>query len=354
MSSPTQRTFTDDKRPDLEGYLRHTLGAERVEIHAAALLSGGAVQENWRLGVSVAGGSREGEHAWVLRTDALARLPVSLDRTAEFRVLSVAHSAGISVAEPLVDCADASILGAPFMILTAMPGTANARTLTRDPNLETWGADLAYALGTELARIHQIRPQSQAASDLGFLPRQLLPPAHAEVQRLRNLLDSASEARPALEYILNWLERHAPVTETTTLVHGDFRTGNFLVDDGTLSAILDWEFAHWGDPLEDLGWFCARGWRFGADDREAGGLAPRSAVLEGYRSVSGRTITAGDLVFWEILAAAKWAAIAVLQGDRYRTGGEDSLELVLTGLLPPEMELDALLQIEAAETQLPA
>ncbi|MEL6299775.1 MAG: phosphotransferase family protein [Pseudomonadota bacterium] len=347
-----RHTYHESKRGALEAAIRKRIGADAVSIADAERMSGGAVQENWRLAVTVDGGPFSGRNDWVLRTDARARLAVSLDRSGEYAVLEAAHAHGIRVAQPILEYPDASIIGAPFMIQRAMPGVAAARALVRDPALGDWGPALVEDLGRELARIHQIHPQSDAAARLGFLPRPMLPPARAEVHRLRGLLDTASEPRPALEYILNWLDTHAPVSHRHTLVHGDFRTGNLLIEDGQLSAVLDWEFAHWGDPAEDLGWFCARCWRFGNDHNEAGGLGPREAFVAGYRAVAGETYTASDLIYWEIMAAAKWAAIAVLQGDRYRRGGEDSLELVLTGLMPPEMELDALMQIETIETRL--
>jgi aminoglycoside phosphotransferase (APT) family kinase protein len=122
----------------------------------------------------------------------------------------------------------------------------------------------------------------------------------------------------------------------------DFRTGNYLVDDHALSGILDWEFAHWGDPDEDIGWFCAKCWRFGNIACEAGGIAGRESFLDAYQAASGRRPDPQRIHYWEIMAAAKWAAIALLQGDRYRKHGEASLELALTGLMVSELELEAL------------
>lgn len=345
--------FGEDRISAVAGFLSHALGADHVEISGADRLSGGAVQENWRLDVAVAGGPRAGEHRWVLRTDAAARLPVSLERTQEFRVLEAAFAAGVTVAEPIADCADASLIGAPFMVQAYVSGSAMARGLVRAPNLATWGPDLAHRLGRELAHIHAITPDSSAAGQLGFLSRPERPPAAIEVAKLTSVLATAGEARPALAYILAWLDKHAPQTGAVTLVHGDFRTGNYLVDKGQLTAVLDWEFAHFGDPAEDLGWFCARCWRFGNDDLEAGGIAERRHLLAGYESVRPLPVTRAGIAYWEILAAAKWAAIAVLQGDRYRKGGENSIELVLTGLMPAEMEFDALTQIETLSKSLP-
>lgn len=324
----------------LAAWLASAVSASHVDIRAAARLSGGAVQENWRLDVSVADGPLVGEHTWVLRTDAIARIAVSLDRAAEFKVLEAAHAAGVKVARPIARCAEASVIGSPFLVQAFVTGIAQARRLVRDPELPRFGETLARELGAELARIHAVSPETAPA--LGILPLPMRPPARAAVEMLRKSLDGASEPRPALEHILVWLDANAPERRPLALVHGDYRTGNYLVDAGRLAAVLDWEFAHWGDPHEDIGWFMARCWRFGADEREAGGIGSRRAFYDGYNSVAAEPLDEAVIGYWEVMAAAKWAAIAVLQGDRFRTGGEASIELALTGLMPAEMELDAL------------
>ena len=330
----------------LEEWARTALGATRVEIARAERLNGGAVQQNWRIDALVEGGEHAGAQRWALRTDAEASLTVSLDRTAEFGVVRAAHAAGVLVAEPIARCEDRDIIGAQFILQEYMVGEGQARRLTRDPDVGAWGPVVAYELGRELAKIHRIRSDR---ADLGFLPQPLLSPAKSEVARLRGALDKAAEARPALEYALTWLHDNDPGSDRLTLVHGDYRTGNYLVADGHLSAVLDWEFAHWGDPHEDIGWFSAKCWRFSGRHLAAGGIAPLRDFLEGYRSAAQHEIDESQLGYWQVLAAAKWAAIAVLQGDRYRIGGENSIELALTGLMVSELELEALDGIKALE-----
>lgn len=346
-----QRTFDPTRVPRLQDWLADRLGAEALEIGAPRMLSGGAVQENWRLSVTVTGGARAGRHDWVLRTDAVASLPVSLDRASEFAVLEAAHQAGVAVAEPIVRSDDASVIGASFLIQRYVSGVAQARLLVRDKDLMRRGSLIAAELGRELALIHTIRP---ASGRLAMLPIPVGSPALHEVQRYRAVLDRAGEPRPALEYALAWLAANAPPPVAPVLVHGDYRTGNLMVDGDRLSAVLDWEFSHWGDPDEDIGWLTAPCWRFGNTNLEAGGLAPLGAFLDAYEAAAARTVDRKRMAWWRILAAARWAAIAVLQGDRYRLGGEDSLEVVLTGLMAPEIELDALDGIEAYEAGRPA
>lgn len=333
----------------LEAWAAKATAAQKVEVARAEKLSGGAVQENWRIDVLVEGGLHAGAHRWALRTDAAASLAVSLDRTAEFGVVSAAHEAGVKVAAPIARCEDAGIIGAQFMIQAFVMGEGQGRRLTRDPHVDEWGPHVARQLGEELAKVHRIRPER---GGLGFLPQPMLSPAKSEVARLRAALDNAADPRPALEYVLTWLHDNDPGSDVLTLVHGDYRTGNYLVDEGDLAAILDWEFAHWGDPHEDIGWLTAKCWRFGQNAKAAGGIAPLAPFLEGYRSVAHNGIDESLLPYWQILAAARWAAIAVLQGDRYRLGGENSLELALTGLMVSELELECLDGIKSHEEAL--
>ena len=322
----------------------------RSTVTAAALLGGGAVQENWRIDVSVDGGPRAGTHTWVMRTDAAQRLSFSLDRETEFAVLKAAYASGVPVAEPIVRCNDADVIGRPFLIQAFVEGQAQARQIVRHPELAAFGDRLAAGLGRILAKIHAIVPPGR---DLSMLPIPMKPPAKVLVASLKVALAGASQTRPALEYALAWLDTHAPATPHVTLVHGDFRTGNYMLDGTKLSAILDWEFTHWGDPNEDIGWLCARCWRFGndADNQEAGGIGSRRALYDAYSLASGRKVDEAIIAYWEVMAAAKWAVIAILQGDRFLTGGETAIELALTGLMAPEMEFDALDGIAAIEAK---
>jgi aminoglycoside phosphotransferase (APT) family kinase protein len=339
MSATGPRTLDPGNLDPLARWLAGAVGARSLDIARAELLSGGAVQENWRIDVVIDGGPRAGAHSLVLRTDAVARLPMSLDRHRELACIRAAHQAGVMVAEPIAECADQSVIGAPFAVQRLLRGTAQGRRIVRDPHIARHGADLARQLGGQLARIHAIRPPHDG---LAFLAMPEPDAMSAGVGELRRALDKASVARPALEYVLAWLLANRPAPRATTLVHGDFRTGNYMVEHSRLAGILDWEFCHWGDPREDLGWFCARCWRFGNDALAAGGIAKREDLLAGYNAAADIPVADDELAYWEIFAAARWAAIALLQGQRFLTGGERSLELALTGLMPAEMELDAL------------
>jgi aminoglycoside phosphotransferase (APT) family kinase protein len=231
------------------------------------------------------------------------------------------------------------VIGREFFIMQRIRGIAAGHRLTREELLVPDGEALATALGANLARIHAIRPPCAELAELGSPPPA---PALATIAAYRAYLDTLSDSYPALEWGLRWCEVHAPIESEVTLIHRDYRTGNYLVDGGRLAAVLDWEFAGWGDPREDIGWFTARCWRFGANVREAGGIAGVEPFLRGYESVAGHRFTREELDYWQAMAHLRWAVIALQQAQRHSAGGERSLELALTGRIVHELEHELL------------
>src|SRR5580704_16404669 len=289
------------------------------------------------------GGRLAGAQRLVLRTDAATGLPSSLGRIEEFAVLKAAFAAGVTVPEPLFACSDKAVLGKPFFVMRRVQGSAAGRPITLDPALEAARPALADRLGRELARLQTITPPR---ADLAFLPPDAGPTG--QIAELRAYLDRHPNPRPVLEWALRWAEKHLPEPLPAVLCHRDFRTGNYLVDGTRLTAILDWEFAGWGDPDEDIGWLCCKGWRFGRLDREAGGIAERAHFYRGYESESGRRLDAERVRFWEIFANIRWAVIALQQSDRYLIGGARSLSTAITGRRATECELELLLLLDPA------
>ena len=291
----------------LSTFIGETTGAGSVEILELARLSGGAIQENWGLTVALTGGPWAGQHRWVLRKDAASSVAVSLGRKEEFALLRAADEAGVTVPKPLFLCEDISVLGTPFYIMVRIEGVALGPKVVKDTNLGGDREALTAQLGRELARIHSITPPRP---DLTFLDKAEGPPALRDIARYRAFLDEMEERRPALEWGLAWCADHLPEQHGTVLVHQDFRTGNYMLDDSGLTGILDWEFCAWGDPMSDLGWFCAQCWRFGRPDLEAGGIGSRETFYQSYEHESGRTVDREAVAFWEVMAHLRWAVIA--------------------------------------------
>jgi aminoglycoside phosphotransferase (APT) family kinase protein len=334
---------SDDRGASLARFLAVASGATACEITGLTPLSGGSIQENWGIDARFSGGRLDGDQRLVLRAAAATGVPSSLDRLQEFAVLQAAFGAGVTVPEPLFANADPSVFGKAFLIMRRASGTAAAHRITRDPALDPVLPAIAEGLGRELARIHTIRPPR---ADLGFLPPYEQSGPAQQIAVFRAYLDSHPAARPVLEWGIRWLEAHLPAPVPPVLCHHDFRTGNYLLDGAELTGILDWEFAGWGDPHEDIGWFCSKGWRFARLDREAGGIADRAPFYRGYENESGAVIDPLRVRFWEVLASVRWAVIALQQSDRHMLGGERSLDLALTGRRASECELEILMLLD--------
>ena len=212
-------------------------------------------------------------------------------------MLQAAFAAGVTVPEPLFASADPAVFGKPFLVMRRAAGSAAGHRITRDPALDPALPAIAERLGQELARIHAIRPPRP---DLGFLaPAEKTGPA-PQIAGFRAYLDRHPAPRPVLEWGMRWLETHLPAPLPPVLCHHDFRTGNYLLDGARLTGILDWEFAGWGDPHEDIGWFCSQGLALcparprSRRHRRARALLPRlrsaraARVIDPVGSASGR------------------------------------------------------------------
>lgn len=306
----------------------------RAQVRDISRLSGGAIQENWHLLLDIDGGDWPGSHDLVLRKDAPSGVSVSHGRAEEFALLKAAHKADVAVPTPCVLCEDPDVLGTPFFLMHRAEGSAAGHRLAKAGD----NPELVRSLGRNLARIHAITDDPSIA----FLDKPDGPPAESLIDGMRADLDALPDPHPVLEWGLSWLAANAPAPETPVLCHRDYRTGNYMVADGALTAILDWEFAAWSDPMEDIGWFTARCWRFGAPDREAGGIGEVEDFLEGYEAESGRIVDRALIGYWQVLATVRWAVIALQQADRFVSGGEQNLELALTAHIVPELEWDVL------------
>ncbi|NMT63157.1 phosphotransferase family protein [Marinobacter orientalis] len=328
-------------------FIARQTGARSARVIDFDKLSGGAIQDNFGLTLELEGGSRPGRQEFVVRQDAPSAVAESLSRPQEFRVLQAAFRAGVTAPEPLWLCEDPEVSERVFYVMTRAAGSASPRKLVKADFSKEQRRNIVRRLGAELARLHTVKPPQES---LAFLA---LPdpgnPALSRIALYRRYLKEIGEPHPVLEWALNWLEDHVPEAGPTVLCHCDFRTGNYMMDGDQLTAVLDWEFAAWSDPCEDLGWLCSRSWRFGADDREVGGVGDRQDLLEGYREVSGVELDPAKVSYWEVMALVRWAMIALQQARRHMSGEQRSLELALTGRMVAQMELDLLNQIQELE-----
>ena len=125
-------------------------------------------------------------------------------------------------------------------------------------------------------------------------------------------------------------------------MHGDYRIGNVIFGAEGVRSILDWELVHIGDPAEDLGWFCVRAWRFGSDDRPAGGIGTREELIASYQRAGGTGVDLDRVRFWEVFGNLKWAIICIVQAKTHLDGLVRSVDLAAIGRRTAETEIELL------------
>lgn len=341
--SDSQRTGEELQRA-VETFLGERTGGE-VKVRDLRPLFGGACQDNYRVDLELARGELAGPRRMVLRSDANRSLPGSLGRRDEFQVIEAAVAAGVRT--PRVHWLSEGLVraGKHAYFMDWAEGEAIGRRVVKHPELAKARETLPEALAAELARIHTVTRATTPGLplDRGQPPGS---PARAAIAFAHGMLEACREPHPAIELALRWLEDHLPPPGEETLVHGDFRVGNFLVGPEGLTAVLDWEFARFGDPMEDVSWLCVRDWRFGQLQLPAGGLARRERFYAAYQRASGRAVDPRRVHWWEVLGNVRWAVGSVMQGERYLSGEESDLELIAIARRAAEMEYEALRLIE--------
>ncbi|MBF6175344.1 phosphotransferase [Nocardia blacklockiae] len=249
---------------------------------------------------------------------------------AEAACLRAAAAAGVPV-PAVLDAADtAPGIEAPYLLMELVVGESIPRKLQRDPEFAPLRDRLAEELGEVLGRIHRT-----PLDTLGMLDDE------DPLDALERIYRDLDDPRPVVEMGLRWLRDHPPRPRPKALVHGDFRLGNFLVEPDGVRAVLDWELAHLGNPVEDLGWLCVRAWRFGAS-APVGGLGTREQLLDGYERATGVRPAAAELRWWEVFGTLKWLVLSMFQAERHHSGAERSLEFAAIGRRVCESEYDLL------------
>ena len=312
-------TETDDPRRALSGDLSAALGGASIsDLHR---LSGGASRETWRF-------DADGRPLVV----QVQRPGDERDMLLEADVVRVMRTQGVRVPEMIT--ARRLDDGAVCMVVAAVDGETIARKIQRDEQFATARQQLTVDLGAALAGVHKVDP-----SVVPGLERQ------DQLERYTEALDELGQPHPTFELVRNWLLDHRPAPTEPRIVHGDFRLGNVIVDGEGLAAVIDWELAHLGDPMEDLGWLCVKAWRFGSAPPVAG-LGSYDELFEAYEAAGGQPVDAEVVRWWEVLGTWKWGIMCVLQASAHLTGVSRSHELAAIGRRVCENEFDLFLALE--------
>lgn len=307
-----------------------------TDVPRLARLSGGASQETWSFSVT----SPAGETAWILRRAPLAmkgganRNTMAAGLETEAALLRLSTAAGVPVPEVGYVLAPEDGIGTGF-VMRHVPGETMPRKILREDRFAKAREVLAFQCGACLARIHSI--------PMDTLPPLRQAPGFAEVDAYRARYDEYGFPKPVFELAFRWLYDNPPSTSgQMALVHGDFRHGNLMIDENGLAAALDWELAHLGDPMEDLGWMCVNAWRFGNVDLPVGGFGTRDQLCAGYESVTGKPVDRSALHYWEVFGTLKWGVICDGMANTFKTGVERTVERATIGRRASETDIDLL------------
>jgi aminoglycoside phosphotransferase (APT) family kinase protein len=335
----------DELAARLVPFLASRLGVERVSVSDLHRLPGGASRETWSLDATYEKEGAEMRLPLVLRRDPGPTV-MSSSRRDEFVLLDALHRDGVPVPRPYWLGDETDTVGARFFLMERVEGETIARRLLRDAEYEPARGVMTAQLGAILASIHRL---DWKAHGLDFLPAPPdgAAPAPTEVDRYEQIFRSITpEPHPAFEIAFRWLRLHLPAERRPVVVHGDYRIGNVIFGPEGVRSILDWEMAHLGDPVEDLGWLCVRSWRFGNDDKPVGGIGGREELLAAYERAGGAAVDWKHVRFWEVFGNLKWAVICIMQAKTHLDGLVRSVELASLGRRTAEMELELLNLIE--------
>jgi aminoglycoside phosphotransferase (APT) family kinase protein len=301
-------------------------------VASAVRLSGGASQETWSFDIARPGGNigailRRAPQGYGAAPARAAGL------NAEAKLMQLAYGAGVPSPKVLHLLQPQDQLGTGF-IMERVDGETIPRKILRDQTFAQARPKLARQLGGILAAIHGL--------PLPQLPELRRMTAATEISELERDYRSFDWPRPVFELALRWLRDHDPGrSDEVTLVHGDFRHGNLIIGPDGVRAVLDWELAHTGDPMEDLGWVCVNSWRFGEIDKPVGGLGSREELFAGYEA-AGRRVDPSRVNFWEVMGTLRWGVMCCGMMQRFRLSPEHSMERAMIGRRSSETEIDLL------------
>jgi aminoglycoside phosphotransferase (APT) family kinase protein len=301
-------------------------------VAGAAKLSGGASQETWSFDIA----HPDGVFGAILRRSppgygAAPSRAAGLD--AEAVLMRLAYEAGVPSPKVMHVLQPRDGLGTGF-IMARVEGETIARKILRDEQFATARPMLARQLGKVAAGIHGL--------ELAQLPELRRMTAAKEIFELERDYRGFDWPRPVFALALRWLRDHDPgPSDEVTLVHGDFRHGNLIIGPDGVRAVLDWELAHLGDPMEDLGWICVNSWRFGEIDKPVGGFGTREELFAGYEA-AGRRADPARVKFWEVMGTLRWGVMCCGMMQRFRLGPDHSMERAMIGRRSSETEIDLL------------
>ena len=314
----------------LDAVVRRRFG-EAARMVDLERLSGGASQELWSFDVET--GARRLPLILRRNPGGFVQRESAAGMETEARLIGLARGTGTPAPEVVHVCAPEEGLGRGY-VMERLSGETIARRILRDPAYADARLKLARQIGGAAAHIHQVDVAAAGALRVSS-PETSLEASYAGYR-------GYGTHRPVVEWAFRWLRDHLPPpAPRQTVVHGDMRTGNIIVDPQGLVGVLDWEAVHLGDPMEELGWICVTSWRFGEVDKPAGGFGAREELFAGYEAVSGVRPDTDRVRWWEVMGTLRWGMSCAMFAKEFQSG-DRSVERAAIGRRASETAIDLL------------
>lgn len=312
-------------------------GWPRARVKSIKRLSGGASKESWAFDLV--------DHDGVTTPMVLRCQPADLRFTftgldslaSEARLLCVARAGGVPVPEMYFTLPEGSAAGEGYAMARIAGETVGARIL-KSPDLAAARPGIARQCGEILAHIHALETHALEARGITGLVSKS---PQEELAALEARYHSNEECRPVFDYAFSWLRDNLPADDRRTLVHGDFRNGNLVIGPDGIRSVLDWELAHIGSPVSDLGWLCVNSWRFQKPENPVGGFGSREDMLAGYIAAGGAPVDPVALHAWEVFQTLFWGVMCAEVGKTF-SDGVRSVEGAMIARRASETEFDLL------------
>ena len=308
-----------------------------ISIKSLQRLSGGSSNESWKVTIT----TKENDQDLVFRRtpDGNTKDEESNNFVGvinEANIMDLAFKFDVPVPK-ILKVIDNKDIGKGFF-MEFIDGETLGNRIVNSELFDATRPKLASKCGEIIAKIHSI-PFSNIdnirTSD-----------AYEEIIRYEESYRNHGQQIPVFEYALSWLKDNIPKEIPLKLVHGDFRNGNLIISKKDyVSAVLDWEIFHIGDPYEDLSWICVNSWRFNKIDLPVGGFGHREDMYKSYEKESGEKIDRNRAKFWEILGTLKWGIMCLNMIEIYRSGYDKSIDRASIGRRSSETEIDLIRKI---------
>ena len=269
----------------------------------------------------------------VIKDKAVMAIPKNM----EAKIQKIVKEYGAPVPEIIMEFSEGAEIGEGY-VMQSVGGETIPRKILRDDSYKNIRNKLPYEIGKSLAQIHKTKLEKlQDLEKITF---------SESLEKLFIIYDSFDQPQPVFDLAFKWLENQKILDYEEVLVHGDYRFGNFIISEKKLESIIDWELAHIGNPMEDLGWLCVRSWRFGNVNKRAAGLGDVDELIAGYEANSEIKIDKSQLDIWQLYGSLKWGIICMVQTFAHLSGAVKSLEKAAIGRRVSETEFDLMNMIK--------